>query len=351
MRLPQSSEEIDAAWLNEALAPHYPGAEVTGVSHGTIIHGTATKVRLLLDYNDAGHAHGLPPTMWYKGGLEAHSGGADMMSVYEIEARFYRDLAPQLDMTLPKAFGVAFEPKSGQSAILLEDMLARNARFGYATRPASPRLAASVLEQLARLHGAFWGDSTLRANRPLVTGGVTLASFLQSYLFEASNWERCRALPRGAFLTEELADLRHMDEMMQKMLAEDRIAGASLVHGDAHLGNVCILPGEAASFLDWQAVMLGHWAHDVGYFLAAAMTIADRRAHERDLIEHYRKALNAAGGSLSAEAAWNDYRRHALYAFCWFPCNPEWQPEEVAATNAERAIATILDLDTLAFWR
>jgi hypothetical protein len=61
-------------------------------------------------------------------------------------------------------------------------------------------------------------------------------------------------------------------------------------------------------------------------------------------------ALNAAGGSLSAQTAWDEYRRHALYAFCWFPCNPEWQPEEVAATNAERAIAAIIDLDSLACW-
>ena len=351
MHLPQNYQQIDCEWLGAALAEKFPGTTVTRVDFGTIINGTATKVRLLLDYNDTGHAHGLPPTMWYKGGLEAHSGGAAMQSVYETEARFYHDLAPQLSMTLPDAYAVVFDPDSGQSGILLEDMLARNARFGHATRPASPRLVASVLTQLARLHGAFWGDSALRANQPLTAGATTLASFLQSYLFEPANWERCRTLPRGKFLNDELADLKHMDTMMQTMLAQDRVLGVSLVHGDAHLGNICILPGEQASFLDWQAVMVGHWAHDVAYFLTAAMTVADRRAHEHELIGHYCRELNAAGGSLTEAIAWEEYRRHALYAFCWFPCNPEWQPEEVAATNAERAITAILDLDTLACWR
>lgn len=349
--LPQSLDEVDATWLSSALDRKYPGAQVLRVDRGTVIHGTATKVRLLIDYGDSGHEYRLPPTMWYKGGLEAHSGGTDMQSVYEIETRFYRDIAPQLDLTLPASHAELFDEATGQSALLLEDMLGRNARFGYATSPASPRLAASVLGQLARLHGAFWGDSTLQANRQLAAGGVTLASFLQSYLFEPVNWERCRKLPRGAFLNEELSDLQHMDAMMQAMLAHDRACGVSLVHGDAHLGNVCILPGEQASFLDWQAVMLGHWAHDVAYFLAAAMTVEDRRKHEKELIEHYRLELNRAGGTLSAQAAWEEYRRHVLYAFCWFPCNPEWQPEEVAATNAERAIAAILDLDALSFWR
>lgn len=351
MRLPQSLEAIDAAWLTEALDSRFPGTVVTSVAAGTVIHGTATKMRLMVDYNDAGHGHGLPPTFWFKGGLEAHSGGEEMMSVYAAEAGFYRDLAPRLDMTLPGSLFVHIDPASGQSVMLLEDMLARNARFGHATRPASPRLAASVLGQLARLHGAFWQSDALTGNAALARGGTVLADFLQAYLFTPDNWARCLALPRGKFITGELADLPAMDALVQRMLAEDRAKGVSLVHGDAHLGNVCILPGDAASFLDWQTVMLGFWAHDVSYFLTAALTIEDRRAHERDLIAHYVKELTAAGGALDEATAWWEYRRHALYTYCWFPCNPEWQPEEVTATNTERAVAAMIDLDTLGCWR
>jgi hypothetical protein len=52
-------------------------------------------------------------------------------------------------MTMPRCFFSHIDPQTGPSALLLEDMLGRNARFGHATRPASPRLAASVLSQLA----------------------------------------------------------------------------------------------------------------------------------------------------------------------------------------------------------
>src|SRR5690606_9663065 len=99
MRFPNSLEELDAAWLTEALAPNFPGSAVTHAVIGTVIRGTATKARVLLDYNDVGHAHGLPPTMWFKGGLEAHSVAEHMASVYAAEARFYRDLAPQVSIT------------------------------------------------------------------------------------------------------------------------------------------------------------------------------------------------------------------------------------------------------------
>jgi cytochrome P450 len=37
------------------------------------LHGTATKVWLLLTYNEAGRAHRLPPTVWAMCRFEAHS--------------------------------------------------------------------------------------------------------------------------------------------------------------------------------------------------------------------------------------------------------------------------------------
>ncbi len=350
MKIPLALTDLTADWLSQALALTHPGAVVTSLTIGTVINGTATKVRLLLDYNDAGHAAGLPPTMWFKGGFESHSGFEHMQSVYATEAAFYRDQAPRLAMTLPRCFFSHIDSQTGHSALLLEDMLGRNARFGHATRPASPRLAASVLTQLARLHGAFWQQALLRENQALAGGGQVLADFVQAYLFSPENWARCLALPRGRFLSGPLTDLPHMNALMQRLLAEDRARGGSLVHGDAHLGNICILPGEQASFLDWQATMSGFWAHDVAYFLTAGLTVADRRAHERELINHYVVELNAAGGELDFATAWWEYRRHALYGFCWFGCNPEWQPEAVAAGNTERVVAAMQDLDTLGCW-
>src|SRR3546814_2091171 len=71
--LPLRIEEITADWLSTVLAENYPGTKVTEVHVGTVIAGTATKVRLLLAYNEAGHAHRLPPTMWLKGGFIRHA--------------------------------------------------------------------------------------------------------------------------------------------------------------------------------------------------------------------------------------------------------------------------------------
>ena len=70
--LPLRIEDITADWLTTILSERYPDTVVTEVHVGTVIAGTATKVRLLLAYNDAGHRHRLPATMWLKGGFIRH---------------------------------------------------------------------------------------------------------------------------------------------------------------------------------------------------------------------------------------------------------------------------------------
>lgn len=90
----QDYRDLTPYWLTAALEGNFPGTEVTSVILGTIIHGTSTKVRLLLTYNEAGQLHRLPPTMWLKGGFEPHS--ALRARIYAGEAAFYRDLAEHL---------------------------------------------------------------------------------------------------------------------------------------------------------------------------------------------------------------------------------------------------------------
>src|ERR1700760_716538 len=86
---PAAINAIDEGWLTQALAANHPGTEVTSVMFGREVHATGTKIRLLLDYNEAGHHHRLPATMWFKGGYEPHSHMVRMSHVSE--TLFYRN--------------------------------------------------------------------------------------------------------------------------------------------------------------------------------------------------------------------------------------------------------------------
>ena len=64
--LPRSLDRVTPAWLTEALAVNYPGTAVTGFSVAGEINGTASKVRLALEYNETGLSYGLPLSAWLK---------------------------------------------------------------------------------------------------------------------------------------------------------------------------------------------------------------------------------------------------------------------------------------------
>ena len=75
-------------------------------------------------------------------------------------------------------------------------------------------------------------------------------------------------------------------------------AAPALSHGDPHIGNTYLDAGRPA-FLDWQGVCIAPPMDDVAYFIGGALSVADRRTHERDLLKLYLSAAAAAGGPRS----------------------------------------------------
>src|SRR3546814_10866776 len=72
--------------LTQMLAPRWPGIRVTGIELLHAIPGTATKLRLRLQYADK--PADAPETLWLKGGLEAHS--VDYAALYASEGEIGR---------------------------------------------------------------------------------------------------------------------------------------------------------------------------------------------------------------------------------------------------------------------
>jgi hypothetical protein len=91
--LPLTLSEVTADTVSILLRRQFPGTDVTALQIGDVIPGTCTKARLHLDYNAAGRAHGLPPTMCMKGGFESHGLTGQL---YPREVWFYRHLADGL---------------------------------------------------------------------------------------------------------------------------------------------------------------------------------------------------------------------------------------------------------------
>jgi aminoglycoside phosphotransferase (APT) family kinase protein len=124
----------------------------------------------------------------------------------------------------------------------------------------------------------------------------------------------------------------------------------TFLHGDAHIGNTYVLPDNDVGFLDWQVVRRGNWSVDVGYFLQGALTIADRRQHERGILEEYRTTLELSSDERpSSDEVFLRYRAAASHGLAlWLSTlsTPGWQTEAVSLSLAQRYSAAFVDLET-----
>lgn len=342
--LPGHPGEITAEWLTTALAVHHPEVVATSVYVGEVLTGTATKVRLLVDYNGAGHALGLPATFWVKAGFGGHELSAAMLCFYEAEVEFYRSVAAGLGLGLPRCYFAGMDRTRGEALIVLEDLLARNTTFATAGETTTPDVVAAALDFQARFHAATWDRAGL-ADMAVYPG--SLRTVLLQVLGDAY-WARSIAKPRGRYVYEPLRDAAVMRRAIAALWEWDAANAVCLIHGDAHYGNMYIDRSGAPGFVDWQMGGVGHWSFDVAYFVAGALTPADRRANERALLAHYLDRLAEHGGRPpSFDEAWDGYRRHVVHGLFHVANADEMYPEDTNCAVIERYSVATRELDAL----
>lgn len=331
--MPAKLEDLDADWMTRALSINYPGTVVTNLIFGSSIRATATKLRLLLEYNDAGHAHRLPPTMYFKTGLEPHSD--HVRTSHARESFFYENISPLGLLNCPRSYFTGTDSK-GFSGQLIEDLLARNATFGSALEPVSVEVAGQTLEMLAKLHAHWWKAPELQQlgapGGSLATDGIVLR------LLTPEAWNTAMARDAAAGIPDELRDVARVRAGMEKLWEMDRNSdNLCMVHGDAHPGNMFFEQDGSPGFLDYQRVMQCDWAHDVNYFMISSMAWQDAAEHEQALLKRYLAAREALGvPAMDFDTAWASYRNHTMYGLVWNVVIPGMQVIEVVDAISER---------------
>jgi aminoglycoside/choline kinase family phosphotransferase len=312
---------------------------------GTVIAGTATKVRLLLSYNEAGHRHRLPPTMWLKGGFVRHDYTYDKSFVQE--AKFFATWGHELDLNIPKSFWSGWED-GVQGLVLLEDLAARNVTFGDASKSyISIDQQGQALQLLAKMHAKWWESPKLKELKNFSTAweaaqDIVMTMLQPAYFNECINHRRCAAY---------VGPYRDRERVMAGLRAQWRMGKdipQVFSHGDAHLGNMYFEVDGTPGYLDWQAWQEGPYMHDVAYSIIGNLSVDDRRHAEKDLLAGYLDGLarNGVANPPSFSDAWEAYRRHAMHGFMW-PFTPaEMQPIEIVTAEGDCFGAAVSDLDT-----
>ena len=331
--LPRQVSDIDAAYLTKLMQTYVSSVEVVGGDAGT-------SSRALLKLGGTY----VPETVFLKMAAETRATRlmGELGRLGRTEVQFYRDLAPHLD-DVPRCYGSAFDSLTGRFVLILEDLATGGpCEFPDTLHPLTVDQGALIVELLARVHATLWGKA---GNYPWVySASGDSTSLLTGSLANTSVKKLARRtdipVENGRFI---INNYRAAAALIDQ-------APGTIMHGDAHPGNVYFRNGKAG-LLDWQAVRKGHPGRELSYTLITSMTTEDRRTHQRELLETYCRALFAAGGpNLDRNELWRRYRQGATYAYIATLITAGMggmQNDTIAFEGLARSVAALDDLDTV----
>jgi hypothetical protein len=337
---------VSQQWVGDALARTYPGVVVEHMAVQRIVAGNATKIWIELEYNPAGKALSLPPTMVVKAGFDRHD--PEMLFTYQAEMLTYRDVLPRFPLTAPACHYAGKGPGGLSAAIIMEDLSVRPIRFCHASQPLTRDEASAFVEAIARRHAESW-------NHPSLFDGTwhwptesaeTVALFGDYFLNlqSAPVWSHYVGLPRCQAISNRFHDRARFVGAMGSLGTLNEAEPRVVMIGDTHLSNLYIEEGGRPGFLDFLG-RVGCWAEEISFFLCAGLDMQDRRSWERDLLREYLDTLAANGVTPPAfEQAWVTYGNNLLFGlFVWMTNGELFQTEAVNAANAARFAAAAID--------
>ena len=229
--------------------------------------------------------------------------------------------------------------------LILDNMIAGGYTFGTPTQAWSPDLVGKSIDILARLHASTWGKSFADVTW-LQIGSPAVQGYTEVLMSEA-HWKEQLARPGAYQLIPYTRDRERAMRALRALWRYDETHSHCLVHGDAHLGNMCVDPSGQPFFIDWAGPSICNWAMDVAYFVAGALSVEDRRATEKDLFDRYLKQLAINGGPTpERKEAWDDFGRHLVNGQNWCVLPPSMHPSENVYAMGERHSAAMADHDT-----
>ena len=224
---------------------------------------------------------------------------------YVKEVFFYNALRSTIDIQTPTIYYAEILEETHDFAIIMEDL--SPGVPGDQIKGCSVDQAAIALEQLAKLHGPRWGDTSLQQHALLALGDSAEPNPAQSIY----------QMVQSGFMERYDYRLSSSDHAMVKSVGEtigkyvDFTGEKTLIHIDYRLDNMMFGGPYPLAVVDWQSISLGSAFNDVSYFMGTSLTPDDRANNEQALLKLYLSALKSYGVDMKWDNAWTLYRHYA----------------------------------------
>ncbi len=286
--------DVTPDWLTAALRAAgvlAPGTQVAAFDAAPIGTGQmadTTRFSLTLDPPGAG-----PSTVVGKfASADEQSRGTGLaLRAYEIEVRFYREVAARVAARVPAAYLAEVEPDTGWFTLLLQDIV--GASQGDQIAACSPDVAAAVLDEMAGLHAPCWEAADLSR----LSGSIGPR---RSRTASSVRWSPrcCRGSWSVTGTPWRPSTRRSADSLPSTFPPTWTVATAPARPATATSASTTCSssPGDPRPVVvDWQTLAWAGASSDVAYFIGGCLSAEDRRSHEADLLAHYHHALCGRG--------------------------------------------------------
>jgi hypothetical protein len=259
------------------------------------------------------------------------------------EARFYRDLAWEVPVRVPRAYYA--DTDDDRYVMVLEDLEASGCWFPNPTDADISARAHDIVDQLGALHAQYSQSPRFAADGDL----AWLASRGTGDAGGGGKFVQMAVDTLGEQLPEafhRIADLylARAPEIVKLWNSGPR----TLVHGDPHLGNLFVDPGDGESartgFLDWAMLGYSPGMRDVAYVMCNSIPPDVRAVEERALVARYCELVG-----LDGDDGWEQYRLFAVYSWVCATSTAgmgaKWQPLHIGLGGTVRATEACEHLD------
>ena len=353
MRVPKGLSEVTPRWLTQALnaGRSSGGPSVTRYTAEPLAEGKGFMnqlFRLKLHF-DSGSAD-LPDTVIAK----LPSADPLLKTVFDRlgqnrrEVGFYRNLTNNTEMPTPGVHHSAFDPATGNTVLLLEDL--SSLRQGDSVAGCTVDDARLCIGQLARFQASWWDSPPLEDLHWMPLRESDAGAYEQIY---PGAWgslvkKAGEGMPPSLRLLGDqmVPDVRRIKARLTR-------PPRTVVHGDYRLDN-CFFSTSATSqqvvVIDWEFCTRGRGAYDVATFISEAFSPRLRRKVELSLLREYHSILEESGvRGYTFEECLYDYRLSMMEVFVFWIitggyCNYECERAAVYLRNTlERLHDAIVD--------
>ncbi|HJO40520.1 MAG TPA: aminoglycoside phosphotransferase family protein [Acidimicrobiales bacterium] len=265
---PTCPDELNSEWLSSALGRSVKNFETRPIGGGKGNLGDLVLVSL---------ENGEQVVAKFAANRQEALSAAKRSGLFEREIKFYHELAPKLDLRLPKLFASAYDPSSAYFVMLLEYL--EPIKESDSISGIGVDYTRQLLVELSKLHTQ--GKDLVET--PWVQTMISQHRINNLTIMIEKGWPVLQEM--CGEIVDPLKEINLLERFLETMSYLNTL-DQTIVHGDIKPDNL-IISNQGVTIIDWQGFGIGPPAWDIAYCMCQCLTTEERRFYESELLDSY----------------------------------------------------------------